>query len=306
MSSSSRNVLDYLSKTKLDPSQYRVVLDLVGGSDGIDFNLDNDTSLLKGASHLVGVSHAAKFEIHGALGVADTIIFANLTTDAVFTILHDIALDIYFFHHFFDQHLGEKPSVQALKDFSACKVLFARERALSFYGKPITDFKNGDKLNYISFAASCRKKMSLESDLDAGRYNELWVAFLSAFFHADSFNGVRARQTETPEILADRLASYICSAPMIGGQLSHRKLKKEIRRLILLQGKEPNHGRNRDSIFFVATTVSPKAGKKCCAVADLFNSNKWRRNRWRLVINPQLDQLKRLLPYIQILKLNIP
>jgi hypothetical protein len=305
-----RDMSVYFSSTTNQHFLYRVVFDFVGGEIGINFNLEDKEKTSDNLSHLVGVSHSKKQEIHGSDGMVDTIIYANLTLDAVLTILHDIALDIYFFHHYFDPLLGgingdNSPDVKALKDFSSRKAQFVIENGFSIYGTPAAKFQNADNLKYVSFAAVCRKQLALEA-FDFREYRKLWLDFFHIFNSEVSINPTSSSGAAKIQHLSKRLLLHILSLKGISGQLSRTSLYKEL--MTFLSRRQRNRAdstSDRNTIFFVITTVRPTEHRKRNRIASLLRYPRWRRNQWRLFSNPSEKELNSLLPYVQILKLTI-
>jgi len=303
-----RDVSVYFSSATNDHSLYRVVFDFVGGEIGINFNLDDKEKTADDLSHLVGVSHSKRQEIHGSDGLVDAIIYANLTVDAVLTILHDIALDIYFFHHYFDPLINgdNPPDVRSLKDFSARKAQFVMEGGFSIYGTPAAKFQNASNLKYVSFAAVCRKQLALES-FDFKAYRNLWLDFFHIFNSEVSITPISSPRVDPLQSLSEQLLRHILSLKGISGQLSQTRLYQEL--MAFLARRRDNRAGSaseRNTICFVITTVRPTDHKKRNQIASLLGHSRWRKNLWQLFSNPPERKLNSLLPYVQILKLNIP
>jgi hypothetical protein len=238
----------------------------------------------------------------------DAIIFANLTVDAVLTILHDIALDIYFFHHYFDPLINgnNPPDVRSLKDFSARKAQFVMESELSIYGTPAAKFQNVNKLKYVSFAAVCRNQLTLET-FDFKAYRRLWLDFFGIFYSEASIAPISSTGVDRLQRLSERLLGHILSLKGISGQLSPTRLHQQL--MFFLSRRQGNlacPASERNTIYFVITTVRPTGHKKRDQVASLLGYFRWRKNQWRLLSNPSEKKLNSLLPYVQLLKLSIP
>ena len=306
-----RDVSVYFSSTTTNHFLYRVVFDFIGGEIGINFNLEDKEKTSEDLSHLVGVSHSNKQEIHGSDGLVDAIIYANLTVDAVLTILHDIALDIYFFHHYFDPFLGgingdNPPDVKALRDFSSRKVQFVMENGFSIYGTPAAKFQNANNLKYVSFAAVCRKRLELDA-FDFREYRKLWLSFFRIFNSEVTVMPISSARLDPLQLLSERLLLHILSLKRISGQLSRTRLFLELMAFLSRrQRNQAGSASDRNTIFFVITTVRPTESKKRNQIASLLRYPRWRKNQWRLLSNPPEKKLNSLLPYVQILKLNIP
>jgi hypothetical protein len=298
-----RQMSDYLPSGPEERSRLRVVFDFVGGDVGIDFETAHDG--ITDISHLVGVSHSRRFELCGSSAGVDSIIYADLKGDTVFTILHDIALDIYFFHNYFDDLLGSRPPTSVLRQISSLKVNFARDKHLALYGLLVAKLQKPEDLSYVSFAATCRNSLSSQK-LDFDAYHNIWLAFRRHYLSSTS--RVSQPPPDDDDLLCELWTRQLCSLEAVGGQLSRARLMREMRKLLKRRRQHIADGGARESniVTFVITTIRPHHEGKRRAVAALLGYRKWRKNLWCFRENAASRNLRRFLPYVKLFTLRFP
>jgi hypothetical protein len=228
------------------------------------------------------------------------IVQCKISREVVFNILHDIALDIYFFRAFFQdvlRSINDLELINRLRDFSTSKVDFARQVSLNFYGILAAEFfGTNPKLSYFCFASSVRLDIA-SSDLNFQNYYNIWIEFQKIFYHEISLS-----RMDTKEEVVQFIANFIFDIKKFGGQISPVRLKRNL--TDFLESSTSDSGSN--SLIFVVVNKRPRSIKDREYVASLFGRRKWRRNLWIIVNDIEIPYFSVLFPYVRLIKINIP
>ena len=240
------------------------------------------------ASHIVGVNFGKLFAISQGGSVCDLALTLKSPQKSIRNLLFDIATDIFLFRHHLVLALGYgrnvEVSAEGKRAFSHEKIRYAREKNLSFYGRPAAgmDF---EKVSYLPLAGCSR-----QSEVDAADRTDEIVENFRVFFQ--DFYEVTA--LGKPRKSKDQLLRTALSLRGVGGQLSQKNLERDFE-ILSRSGKK--------EILLCFLRKVPDRGTLRTSIANFFNVRSCRAALHRLASESDLAQVISYFPFVSVVKL---
>jgi hypothetical protein len=263
-------------------SQSKNVRIIIDFSNSKNWTSSNTITLaLEPISHLLGLSFSnPEGDLASSHSQFDQIFYCSEReniSEKLLNVIHDIALDIYFFHYFILRSDCIALDNTELKEFSREKLRFATTNQLSYSDPSISGYGN----SYFCFASSCRDTSNY---FNYEKYYKIWCSFENQFRY----------KYQSSVLSVNYLQDFILNLVRFGGQISRRNLQKSLQRL------------QSNNYIFVIAFSRPKNIDKRRTVAALFGKTKWKQNMWCIISNSgdNIIRYESLLPYIRFMYFN--
>lgn len=248
----------------------RIVIDPAPGEMGNSADIE-----LQSRSHLVRLRGDMEEQIGWFNATPPFSVKVVSQSELLRAAIIDVALDIMLFYSFPPAGDAYATTTDERKAFSRAKAEFALEQGFeSFYG-PMWDHNVG----YFSLAAAVRSSDKWTGN-DAKRLVTVWRQFLETKIYPG------ATRYDSDWDYSSDIAGYILRAHHRGGQISQRRLRREIERL------------SPGPYTLVMYSRRPKKQKKLRQLQWIFEKRKLRMNTWFIREHKECVSLADYQPYI--------